>query len=1037
MKINQELYGLVPNIGLNSFDRTTETFTRYVYDPGDSTRKYANYITNISGTKDGNLLIGTATGLNLFNKGTKTFKYIYYRDSVSSIGVSAIIKDRLTRNFYVAVNNTIMIYDARKKILTNSNFKGSDLNLGTINSFLQSANGNIWIGHSRGLALFNSITNTIKNYQPVPSLDYKIENNIGQLTEDENGFIWGAGPIDFYPHGLVCFNPANKQFKIYNSVPDNPNSLSRNNVSYVYKDNSGILWVGTLGGGLNKWDKYKNKFKHFTYDPADPKEKHFNNVYSLTENPDGIIWFGTERGLYSFNRFTNVFQNYKYTTKTKNNTVTSIYLDNAGIIWFGTVTKGLGKFNPVTGSFHFYSNDPKDSSSISHNYIRCISPENNNVLWIGTQNGLDRFDKKNGNFITYVNDPQNYNSLSQNYVNCIYKDLKGQLWVGTNFMGGLNLFDLANKTFKLIPLRENQKNKQKTLIGSTIFTIFEDSKGSFWISTYNDGLYLFDGERGIPVSKITVKDGLANDLITSILEDNAGNLWLGTANGLSRFNLETHSIKNFFTSTSFKENSYNMNSACKTSTGEMLFGTHDGFIIFNPDSIKDDPVPPQVVINKVSLFNRPGEKLNSDGFISELQELKLSYDENDLRFDYVGLHFGEPKKNKYKYKLEGFDKDWIDAGTQRNATYTNLDAGEYVFRVTACNCDGIWNEQGASLKIIIPPPFWATWWAYGFYFIVFASILYGIRKYEINRLNWKNQFKLDEVKLEERAEIDKMKSRFFANISHEFRTPLTLILGPAEKIKPNISSEETQKQISLIKRSAKRLLGLVNQLLDLSKLEAGKLKLNASKGNIVAFVKGVVMSFESIAERKNISLAVKSERNDLQIYFDKDKMIKILSNLLSNAFKFTPDGGQIKVTLSHAELVSASPEGHKIPNQVRNDNIVKIRVKDSGIGIPADEIPKLFDRFYQVDSSQTREYEGTGIGLALTKELVELHHGKISVESKQSDSGHAVNGWTEFTVELPLGKEHLIDNEIVEEKTTEERCLSANRKKSIASRIFS
>jgi signal transduction histidine kinase/ligand-binding sensor domain-containing protein/DNA-binding response OmpR family regulator len=978
-------------VGLNYFDRATETFTRFVHDPDDSTSINANYVTNIYDDKAGNLFVGTGTGLSLLDRETKTFKHIYFGDSVSSIGVRAFIEDRLTGNFYVAIKNTIMILDTEKKILNESDVNTSNLKLGTINSFFQSADGSIWIGHSLGLAFFNTIDNSIKYYQPVPSLEYKRENDIGQLTEDDNGFIWGAGPIGFNVHGLVCFNPANKQFKIYNSAPDKPNSLSRDNVSYVYKDNSGILWVGTGWGGLNKWDKHEKKFKHFTNDPVEPKEERFNIVYSLTENPDGVIWFGTDRGLFSFNRFTNVFQNYRYTTKDKNNTVTSIYSDNAGIIWFGTVTKGLGRFNPVAGSFRFYSNDPNDSSSISHNLIRCILPEDNNVLWIGTRGGgINRFNKKTGNFISYMHDPKNHNSLSQNDVNCIYKDLKGQLWVGTNWMGGLNLFDRANKSFKLIPLQKNQKDKQKSLTGPTILTIFEDSKEGFWIGTYDGGLHLFDREKGILISKITEKDGLANDLVSSILEDDVDNLWLGTANGLSRFNLETHSIRNYFTSTVYEENRYYLNSVCKISAGEMLFGTYDGFIMFHPDGIKDDPVPPQVAITKVSLFNRAREKLKIEGFIAELKELNLSYSENDLRFDYVGLHYGDPSKNQYKYKLEGFDKDWVNVGTQRNAIYTNLDAGEYVFRVTACNRDGVWNEKGASLKIIIPPPFWATWWAYLFYMALIISIIYGLRRYELNRLNWKNQSKLDEVKLKERAEMDKMKSRFFANISHEFRTPLTLILGPLEKIRPNAGGKEIQKQTNLIKRNASRLLNLVNQLLDLSKLEAGKLKLKASQGNIVSFVKGIVMSFESMAEQKDISLGVKADDDDIQLHFDRDKMAKILTNLLANAFKFTRDGGEITAHINKTE-----------------QNSVEIKLRDSGIGISENELPRLFDRFYQVDSSHTREHEGTGIGLALTKELVELHHGSISVDSKAGQ-------WTEFTIELPLGRKHLKDDKIVE-----------------------
>jgi signal transduction histidine kinase/DNA-binding response OmpR family regulator len=415
-----------------------------------------------------------------------------------------------------------------------------------------------------------------------------------------------------------------------------------------------------------------------------------------------------------------------------------------------------------------------------------------------------------------------------------------------------------------------------------------------------------------------------------------------------------------------------------------------------------------VVISDVSLFNRPGEELEFDGFISELKELNLSYNENDLRFDYVGLHYGDPSKNQYKYMMEGYDEDWVDAGTQRNAVYTNLGVGEYIFRVKACNLDGVWNEEGASIKIIIPPPFWATWWAYGFYIIIFGAVLFGIRKYELNRLNWKNQSRLDEVKLKEREETDKMKSRFFANISHEFRTPLTLILGPAENLISKFKDEEIQKQTGAIKRNASRLLSLINQLLDLSKLEAGKLELKASKTNIVPFIRGITMSFESIAERKDITLKVKSSNNIIELYFDKEKMTKIMTNLLSNAFKFTPEGGEITVTVGHAEFISASSSSEKIPNQVRNDKMVTISVKDTGIGIPEEELPKLFDRFYQVDSSQTREHEGTGIGLALTKELVELHRGKISVTSE-------VGKRTEFTIELLGGREYLKDEEIVEE----------------------
>ena len=347
--------------------------------------------------------------------------------------------------------------------------------------------------------------------------------------------------------------------------------------------------------------------------------------------------------------------------------------------------------------------------------------------------------------------------------------------------------------------------------------------------------------------------------------------------------------------------------------------------------------------------------------------------------------------------MEGIDKDWVYSGTRRYASYPDLSPGDYVFRVKGSNNDGVWNETGTSIAIFISPPWWKTMWAYGFYSLFFIFSLNGIRKYELNRLKLKTRIKMDAAVLKEKEETDKMKSSFFANISHEFRTPLTLILGPAEKISSK-TSDDIVKDANIIKRNSRRLLQLINQLLDLSKLESGKLKLEASKGNIVSFVKGVTLSFESLSEEKDIALDLQAEKEFIELYFDREKMMKILTNILSNAFKFTSEEGAITVSVMETDQKS-----------------VEIKIRDTGIGIAEEEIPKLFDRFYQVDSTHTREYEGTGIGLALTKELVELHRGTISVESKKEETNHKGTGWTEITVLLPLGKDHLTEDEIIKE----------------------
>ncbi|MEJ2105663.1 MAG: ATP-binding protein, partial [Ignavibacteriaceae bacterium] len=416
---------------------------------------------------------------------------------------------------------------------------------------------------------------------------------------------------------------------------------------------------------------------------------------------------------------------------------------------------------------------------------------------------------------------------------------------------------------------------------------------------------------------------------------------------------------------------------------------------FHPDSIKDDPVPPKVVIENISLFNRPGEKLTFEKYIAELDEIKLSYNQNDLRFDYVGLHFSEPARNTYKYMLQGFDEDWVDAGTQRNATYTNLDPGEYIFKVTAANRDGVWNEKGASIKLIISPPFWATTWAYLFYTLLIIGIIYFTWKLQLKRIKIKHDYEMSRFEAEKMHEVDEMKSRFFANISHEFRTPLTLIFGPANDVLENSDDPHTKKNVGIIRRNATRLHNLVNQLLDLSKLEAGKMKLEANKQDIIPLLKGIFLSFTSFAERKKITLNFNTNAENLNVFIDRDKVEKIINNLLSNAFKFTPEGGKIDFTIE--KMISE----------------VEIRITDSGIGIPEERMDKIFDRFYQVDSSHTRQAEGTGIGLSLTKELVELHRGKIKVESKEGEG-------TIVTVQLPLGKDHLKPDEIVKKEIPEE-----------------
>jgi len=475
--------------------------------------------------------------------------------------------------------------------------------------------------------------------------------------------------------------------------------------------------------------------------------------------------------------------------------------------------------------------------------------------------------------------------------------------------------------------------------------------------------------------------------------DNKDNLWILSELELTRFNPLTYMHKTFSAEDGLIEiKNIEFNVLRKDSTGEIFIGGTSGFTSFYPDSVKDDPTPPAVVIDKISLFNRPDERLNYKGFISELKEIILPYNQNDLYFEYLGLHYAEPLENQYQYILEGFDKKWVNAGTQRTATYTNLSPGKYVFRVKASNRDGVWNEAGTSLTIIINPPIWATAWAYLLYILLFISLMYYTWKLQLKRIRVRQEYEMSKFETQKLHEVDEIKSRFFANISHEFRTPLTLILGPVKQTIDRLRDEKAKEDLKIVHKNASKLLGLVNQLLDISKLESGNMRLLTAPQNIIQFLKAVVLSFTSYAERKKIDLAFNSAEEIILVYLDKDKLEKIITNILSNAFKFTPDGGRIGVDVYTEE------------------KYVKISISDTGVGISKEKIPNIFDRFYQVDGSHTREQEGTGIGLALTKELVELHKGKIEVESEEGRG-------TTFTISIPMGQEHLKPDEICDEET--------------------
>jgi signal transduction histidine kinase/DNA-binding response OmpR family regulator/streptogramin lyase len=581
--------------------------------------------------------------------------------------------------------------------------------------------------------------------------------------------------------------------------------------------------------------------------------------------------------------------------------------------------------------------------------------------------GLSQLDRSKQHFVTFT-----YRQGQPFEANHLLEDPSGDLWVASNV--GLLRFDVKKKTLGLIAFPDSLGQIPSD---RTVECLYMDGTGTIWMSLKVGGLCRFDPNTS-HLSVVSQPWTFATTHISAILGDDQENLWLSTRrNGLIKFNPRTGKIRLYDQADGLQGNEFNR-AFSKSPSGELYFGGNNGFNAFYPNSILDNLYAPPVVIRSFRVFDQPR---NFSG-----NQITLPYSDNFFSFGFAALHYALPEKNRYAYRLEGVDKDWISAESRPEATYTNLDPGEYVLRVKASNNDGVWNEQGTWMKVTITPPWWRTPWAYGLYVLLLLGLLYAFRQYTLSQARLKNKLERKSLEAEKHQELNQLKTRFFTNVSHEFRTPLTLILNPLEDLLVEEAAESQKRAYYLLMhRNAKRLLGLINQLLDLSKLESGSLAIFLLPGNIIPFIQSSVASFVPMAQRQRIALQVHVTQQVLWVNFDHEKVEKILSNLLSNAFKFTPEGGAVTVNVIWK------------PKEGPSDSMPRltIEVSDTGMGIPAEQLDKIFDRFYQIDHSSTRNVEGSGIGLALVKELVELHSGKITVNSQPGEG-------TCFTVTIPL-----------------------------------
>lgn len=1027
--------------GLNRFDGYS--FRVFRHDPADSASISDRQVNAIFEDPQGYIWINTRIGFDVYDPVTETIDHnanrAAHRFGLSDADFNRVIKTR-SGDYWISHNKLgLLKFVTATKTLVRVRFSpaGDAAGGGTrvISDFDEDAQGNLWVVCDDGLlARVSARTHKIDIQSALlqrRSLD-KLSNR--KVFVDADGQPWvyivkaalGAFNFDYQKNVLRVASTTGPDFRLSNNAvsamvlgpdgriwigtdhgginildkksgsvttlrsnPGDPRTISQNSIQALYRDATGMIWAGTFKQGFCNYHQNIFRFSLVRHLPGDASSLPFDDVNVFAEDRKGNLWVGTNGGgLIYYDRQNNSFRQFKARpgdpNSLSNDVIVSLFLDSQDVLWVGTYFGGLNSFDGR--KFTRYLHDPADSTSLVDDRVWEIFEDSRGRLWVGTMaDGLDLFDRSKRTFRHYRNLAPN--SVSSDYISALMEDREGNLWVGT--ANGVDV--LMRETGRFVHYA-HRAGDRSSLSSDAVTALVQDGSGNIWIGT-SEGLNRYDAGRNAFVTYDT-RHGLPDNAILTVAVDKRQGLWLGTPKGLVNLQVSKSAggIPTAFQVRTFNEvdglqgRGFNENAALRLRTGELVFGGANGFSIFDPARVTDEAAAAKVVLTDFQIFNksiRPGMPAAGDPVleksVSITERIELQHSQNVFTIEFAALNFLHPEKNHYLYTLQGFNDQWFEADNTRRVTYTNLDPGSYVFKVKTREGGAVTERR---LEIRILPPFWRTPWAYLLYFLLFAGALMVARWILIERERM--NFKLEQERryAQQMHELDLMKIRFFTNVSHEFRTPLTLMLTPLENLLTNIRSDNTvHRQLSLVHRNARRLLNLVTQMLDFKKLEVEETQFMPERGDIVRFVRQIAQTFSDLSEHKHIRYRFETAIESRYADFDQDKLSKVMYNLLSNAFKFTPENGQVTVRLRVVEQESGEA--------------IEISVEDSGIGIPPEAQPKVFERFYQHPTPAHIMNQGSGIGLSIAGEFTKMHDGTIGVESEPGKG-------STFTVTLPL-----------------------------------
>ena len=955
-----------------------------------------NQISQIFEDKSGRLWIGCQLGIYLFNREDKRF-YPYFvnkHDTYLINECSGISQDKdgaLWFAFLHTENFGLIKFNPEKKDTTYYSQKDSvnKLKENEVNGFLIDNQDNIWIGYyTKGIDVLNRQGKLIASYKNINNDDSRSNNTISALVQNTDGKIF----IGTNGSGIKIFDPNTKTFNSY-SAEDGDNSLLSNSIQEIYTSHDGLVCIACWGGGVSCYDNRFERFIHYKQGTDNINSLSGSSVTCFTEDMDGNIWISTDGGgINKFNPKTKKFTNFKSKKNDPktltNNKVLAIEADRKGGLWAGLWQGGLNYFKIEGDNLVLKRKyDHVEEDNLVSNSIFNIYNTADDELWVGNfETGLYKYDRNKGKFksIKLSDVPTNYNTIRD-----IAFDSYDNIWIASEIDGVSKMNLKSGKIEHFIHL----KNDSTSLINSSINIIFEDSKKRLWIGGDGCGINLFNpGKKSF--TNYSTEDGLPDNSVQGILEDGLGNLWISTFNGISKATIDSVGsvngklklrFKNFTVQDGLQGSVFNRWAYFKSSTGEMYFGGLNGFNVFFPDSITDNKEIPPVHLTEFLLFNKPvaigeeGSPLSKH--ISQTKEIVLNYDQSFITLRYIAINYIFSEKNQYAYKLDGFDKDWNNVGYIRGATYTNLDPGEYTFRVKASNNDGIWNEEGVSLKITVLPPWWATWWFRASMILLAFFTIWGIfylrvinyRRQEKQLTNLVNQrtIELQETNtlLTEKNELldeaNQSKAKFFSIIAHDLKNPFGTIIGLSSLLidKDYEFNKEQQKElIQNIHSSTEKVYNLLENLLMWSSSQLNKIEITPTFYNLTSQIYHVISLLNDSAMVKNIKL-IFDERNEVIIFADVQMIETVLRNLISNAIKFSTENENIKIEL------------------MEDDDKEICSIADFGVGMTSDQISNLFKLEKATSTLGTQGEAGTGLGLNLCLDFLEKNGGTIWVKS--------------------------------------------------------